>query len=142
VSTYLYLECADHAPPLRSDDEVGQHLYDLPNVRGYFAERAHLVALVQAWEDGSDHSDTTAATIPYWVINHSPRRHVAEHRDGEPHIGFNRLVVREEECTWYSYDIKLYWRAVAAQFFFKHPYCNVIIRDETGVTHPSVEVEP
>jgi hypothetical protein len=33
MSTYLYLECHSHAPPLRAPDESGQHLYDLPHLR-------------------------------------------------------------------------------------------------------------
>ena len=30
MSTYLYLVCLDHTPPLRAASESGQHLYDLP----------------------------------------------------------------------------------------------------------------
>jgi hypothetical protein len=33
VSTDIYLECTDHDPPIRSEDESGQHLYDLPKLR-------------------------------------------------------------------------------------------------------------
>lgn len=40
MSTYLYLECASHDPPLRSDDEVGQHLTDLPAIRYRITQRA------------------------------------------------------------------------------------------------------
>ena len=29
MSTWLYLECLDHDPPLTADEEPGQHLYDL-----------------------------------------------------------------------------------------------------------------
>lgn len=45
MSTYLYLECLDHQPPLRSEDEVGQHLYDLPQIRALIAKRAAISEL-------------------------------------------------------------------------------------------------
>lgn len=38
MSTWLYLQCEDHDPPLRSED-VGQHLYDLPDIRRHIARR-------------------------------------------------------------------------------------------------------
>lgn len=44
MSTYLYLECRDHTPPLRSFDEVGQHLYDLPRIRREIAQRDEIAA--------------------------------------------------------------------------------------------------
>jgi hypothetical protein len=43
VSTYIYLECVDHDPPLRADGESGQHLYDLPQIRADIADREALV---------------------------------------------------------------------------------------------------
>jgi hypothetical protein len=39
MSTYMYLECLDHDPPILSADEVGQHTYDLENIRAYVANR-------------------------------------------------------------------------------------------------------
>lgn len=33
MSTYIYLTCESHNPPLRAEDESGQHLYDLPRIR-------------------------------------------------------------------------------------------------------------
>ena len=39
MSTYLYLRCDAHDPPLLSEDEVGQHLYDLPTIRGWIKHR-------------------------------------------------------------------------------------------------------
>lgn len=43
MSTYLYLECLDHDPPLRAEDESGQHLYDLQQIRSDIAHRDVLV---------------------------------------------------------------------------------------------------
>lgn len=44
MSTYLYLRCSAHEPPLLSADEVGQHLRDLDRITGWIAERDALVA--------------------------------------------------------------------------------------------------
>lgn len=46
MSTYVYLECLDHDPPIQAEDESGQHLYDLPQIREDVANRE---ALVEAW---------------------------------------------------------------------------------------------
>ena len=47
MSTYLYLMCMDHTPPLEAAFESGQHTYDLPQIRADIANRDTLVA---AWE--------------------------------------------------------------------------------------------
>lgn len=39
MSTYLYLECQDHNPPLSSHGEVGEYLSDLPRIRREIAQR-------------------------------------------------------------------------------------------------------
>lgn|GEM_PF-2023782 len=44
MSTWLYLECLDHTPPLRAVDESGQHHYDLPRIREEVATREQMVA--------------------------------------------------------------------------------------------------
>jgi hypothetical protein len=51
MSTYLYLVCEQHDPPLRADDESGQHLYDLPTIRKDLAGRDELVRL---YREGAD----------------------------------------------------------------------------------------
>ena len=45
MSTYVYLECLDHNPPLKAEGESGQHLYDLPQIRQDIANREHFNAL-------------------------------------------------------------------------------------------------
>lgn len=45
MSTFLYLRCENHDPPLQSQDESGQHLYDLPQIRADLAARDDLVRL-------------------------------------------------------------------------------------------------
>lgn len=52
MSTYLYLACLDHDPPLFADDESGQHLYDLPQIRADIARRAEMVAQVPYRDPG------------------------------------------------------------------------------------------
>ena len=44
MSTYVYLVCMDHEPPLMAEDESGQHLYDLPRIRREIADREATVA--------------------------------------------------------------------------------------------------
>lgn len=53
MSTYVYLVCLDHDPPLVAEDESGQHLYDLPRIR---AE----IAGVDAPAPSGQHPDATA----------------------------------------------------------------------------------
>lgn len=50
MSTWLYLECMDHDPPIRADSESGQHLSDLPQIRGDIAMRDKLVELYELTE--------------------------------------------------------------------------------------------
>lgn len=42
MSTYLYLTCEDHTPPLLAEDESGQHTYDLPRIRDEIKHRAFI----------------------------------------------------------------------------------------------------
>ena len=44
MSTYIYLVCEDHNPPIRAECESGQHLHDLPQLRADIANRDALVA--------------------------------------------------------------------------------------------------
>ncbi len=44
MSTYLYLLCLDHTPPLEAEGESGQHLHDLPQIRADIANRGTIVA--------------------------------------------------------------------------------------------------
>lgn len=43
MSTYLYVTCLDHDPPLIAEEESGQHTYDLPEIRRDIADRTYLV---------------------------------------------------------------------------------------------------
>lgn len=62
MSTWIYLQCESHEPPLIAEDESGQHLYDLPQLRKDVAERE---ALVKMMDDG-------------WSIDDYYRRHTVK----------------------------------------------------------------
>ena len=47
MSTYLYLQCDSHNPPLQSPHEVGQHLRDLPRIREEINRREDLYRAYQ-----------------------------------------------------------------------------------------------
>lgn len=49
MSTYLYLQCDSHEPPIGADQEAGQHLYDLEHIRKDWANRH---AIKTGWEAG------------------------------------------------------------------------------------------
>jgi hypothetical protein len=40
----MYLECTCHNPPLRAEDESGQHFSDLPRIRAELADRETVAA--------------------------------------------------------------------------------------------------
>ena len=82
MSTYLYLECLDHTPPLLADDESGQHLTDLPQIQRDIAARDALLALVAADVDGE---------IPYHLS--SFRRATAQFLIAHPQC---RIGIRDE----------------------------------------------
>lgn len=48
MSTYLYLRCDSHDPPLENDSQSGQHLYDLDQIFRDIEDRELIVA---AWND-------------------------------------------------------------------------------------------
>lgn len=72
MSTYLYLQCIDHDPPISSNGEVGQHLSDLPAVIKLIANRE---ALLKAHELECDPADRWALTAVYFFAQH-PKCHI------------------------------------------------------------------
>ena len=55
MSTWIYLRCEDHDPPLVAEDESGQHLYDLPQLRADIASRDLLVAAAEGGMEMDDY---------------------------------------------------------------------------------------
>ena len=56
MSTYIYLFCRDHSPAIRADDESGQHLSDLPQLRDDIANRDVIVHALQVLDFCPDDS--------------------------------------------------------------------------------------
>ena len=56
MSTWLYLQCLDHDPPITSADEVGQHLYNLADIRREVANRELLYNAHAAGLTGGDYN--------------------------------------------------------------------------------------
>ena len=76
MSTYLYLECWDHHPPLRAEDESGQHLHDIPTILQDVANRNWLVGL---WDEGKLDDYDGSDTSPYFVTHTA--HFLSQHRD-------------------------------------------------------------
>ena len=53
MSTYIYLVCLDHDPPLIAEEESGQHLYDLPRIREELVNRNETLNSKE-WHGGND----------------------------------------------------------------------------------------
>lgn len=51
MSTYIYLVCEAHDEPVRAEDESGQHLYDLPQLRFDWLNRKHWLAYIEQFPD-------------------------------------------------------------------------------------------
>ena len=62
MSTWLYLTCDSHTPPILSED-VGQHLYDLPAIT--MAVR-HRDRIVQLWIEVKDHPNP-GLEVEKWI---------------------------------------------------------------------------
>lgn len=67
MSTYMYLECLDHDPPLRAEDESGQHLYDLKQLRADIASRE---AIVEAWDLNIQPADYFRVHTARFLVGH------------------------------------------------------------------------
>ena len=72
VSTWLYLECLDHSPVLVSEGAVGQHLYDLPRIRGEIARREEFL---KPFHDGGGYGHNFLLNSALFLVQH-PRCNV------------------------------------------------------------------
>ena len=86
MSTYVYLQCLDHDPPLRAEGESGQHLSDLPQIRADIADR-DMIARMWARENldrGHHFLNNTARFLAYHrpcrigIIDETGRTHPVE----------------------------------------------------------------
>jgi len=74
MSTWLYLTCLNHDPPLRSDDESGQHLCDLDDIRQDIRDRDVLIRLyalngLQGWRASSARFLTDHPTCRIGIVD-------------------------------------------------------------------------
>lgn len=88
MSTYLYLECVAHNPPLRADCESGQHLYDLPQIRADIRNRATILTELGMEPDPACHFRRSTARFlqdhphcPLAIVDEYGERHPTT---GEP----------------------------------------------------------
>lgn len=72
MSTYLYLQCDSHSPPLQSPHEVGQHLRDLPRIREEISRRQDLYRAHQNGYLGyeTDYGGQFTHTLRTFLIQH------------------------------------------------------------------------
>lgn len=68
MSTYIYLECESHDPPLRANGESGQHLYDLPQLRDDIVNREAIAAAIALDANFGHFRNNTA-----WFLAQHPR---------------------------------------------------------------------
>ena len=76
MSTYIYLTCLDHDPPLQAEDESGQHLYDLPRIRQELRNRAAWAAAYE--QNRLRRYSETGAVDDYFTANSA--RFLAQHK--------------------------------------------------------------
>lgn len=83
MSTWLYLECTAHEPPIQADGESGQHLYDLPRLRD---EIAHRNEYANAKKIGASFDDQFTNATAQFLAEHPdcPIRIVDEYGDEHP----------------------------------------------------------
>lgn len=85
MSTYLYLRCDSHTPPLEAEDHSGCHLYDLEQIFRDLEDREQIVA---AWNNDmrprnsyryatatflSDHPHCEITVIDEYGRTHTPQ---------------------------------------------------------------------
>jgi hypothetical protein len=83
MSTYWYLECTDHDPPIRSADEVEQHTYGLDPIRELVRRRAEIAD--DAFPDYPRDYDYFARHAVTFLVQHPKcsMRLVSEYGDTE-----------------------------------------------------------
>lgn len=69
MSTYMYLICRSHTPPLRADGESGQYLSDLPTIRADLQNRKELIKLYDEYV-GFDYSGSYRANTARFLAHH------------------------------------------------------------------------
>lgn len=84
MSTYLYLQCFEHDPPIMSDGEVGQHLYDLPRIRKEIANR-HIFAEILKRDIAASYGHHFTSNAARFLATHQKCRIGIEDEYGRAH---------------------------------------------------------
>lgn len=89
MSTYLYLQCIAHDPPITASAESGQHLYDLDRLR---EELAHREVYAKASKAGATFNDQYTNATAHFLSEHPlcPLKIVDEYGTFHP-------IVKDEE---------------------------------------------
>lgn len=67
MSTYIYLRCDSHTPPIEAGSESGQHLYDLEQIFRDLGDREQIVA---AWENDMTPDDRFRYATAAFLAKH------------------------------------------------------------------------
>ena len=67
MSTYLYLRCDSHTPPLEAEDHSGCHLYNLDQIFRDIEDRERIVA---AWNDAMYPRDSFRLATAAFLAEH------------------------------------------------------------------------
>lgn len=65
MSTYFYLTCEDHDPPLTARDESGQHHYDIPRILEEIRDPRSLIDRLNRGELTWDMAEGYDSYFPY-----------------------------------------------------------------------------
>jgi hypothetical protein len=89
VSTWLYLKCESHDPPILADDESGQHLSDLPQVQDDVHNKEFIVGV---YEDGWRSDDRYRNNTARFLSQHPRCKIVIQDEYGEtyPSSGYRQ----------------------------------------------------
>lgn len=111
MSTYMYLKCLDHDPPLLAGRESGQHTYDLPQIRADIAQREVLVAAFD--QDAVTDDYFRSATIWFLAFHRKCRIGI------EDEYGDQYPLVDEHQCDTGNFDRSLCPEPCG----YMHSYC-------------------
>ena len=94
MSTWLYLWCESHDPPLKNDMESGQHLYDLEQIWSDLDNRDRIVS---AWNDGFTPDNTFRCNTAGFLAAHPHCRIVVIDEYGRTHHPDDTIAEQEEQ---------------------------------------------
>ena len=124
MSTYIYLQCLSHDPIIRAEQESGQRLRDLPQLREDILNRKRVVEAYENYIDATDDTFGIDFTNRYrrntacflWEHQHCALGIIDEYQRSHPtHI--HSFKVRPSDGAFYCFSCSScgYYRS-----YFKH----------------------